>query len=332
TTATPISVLRCSSRWPVSATAVPGKRRCTSAISGRTADRFCFSERTSPSSTSRVSAPTYTSGPMSSGARLLPHLVGLDDITDLDVVVADADTAFEALAHLGRVVLEPAQRFDREVLRDDYAVPDQPGLAVTGDGARPHDAAGHVADPRHPEDLPDLGRAELGLLEDGLEHALQSGFDFLDRLVDDRVVADVHALALRQLARPARSPAPSADSRSSRVILGRRWANMALRSLASRRSAICLATRSSSTTRKLSPAPGTAVRPSTCTGRDGGASPTWSAFSSKSARTRPKASPATMESPTCRVPRCTSTVATGPRPRSRWASIATPWPGCSGLA
>ena len=130
----------------------------------------------------------------------------------------------------------------------------------------------------------------------------------------------------------SRSPDLSADSRSSSVTRGRRWANMALRSRVSRRSAICRATRSSSTTRKLSPAPGTAVRPSTCTGRDGGASLTGLPFSSSIARTRPKASPVTIESPTCSVPRCTRTVATGPRPLSRCASIATPWACCFGLA
>ena len=42
-----------------------------------------------------------------------------------------------------------------------------------------------------------------------------------------------------------------------------------MRSRAERRSAICRAMRSSSTTRNESPAPGTDVRPSTCTGRDG---------------------------------------------------------------
>ena len=53
----------------------------------------------------------------------------------------------------------------------------------------------------------------------------------------------------------------------------------------------------------------------------GPASSTVSPFSSSMARTRPNASPATIESPTRSVPRWTSTVATGPRPRSRWASI-----------
>jgi len=71
-------------------------------------------------------------------------------------------------------------------------------------GAGADQGACHVAHPGHPEDLPDLGGAELGFLELGLEHALEGRLDLLDRLVDDRVVADVHALALGQLPRPAR--------------------------------------------------------------------------------------------------------------------------------
>src|ERR1700722_3215239 len=144
-------------------------------------------------------------------ARLLPHLERLDDVLDPDVVVADADAALEALADLGHVVLEPAQALDREVVGDDHAVPDDPRLAVAGDQAGADDAARDAADARHPEDLADLRRAELGLLELGLEHALERGLHFLDRLVDDRVVADVDALAGRQLARPAGRPDVEAD-------------------------------------------------------------------------------------------------------------------------
>src|SRR5215831_19373357 len=147
-----------------------------------------------------------------------------------------------------------------------------------------------------------------------------------------RASTDPDTSPLMMSSSSCRSPDFSADSRSSRVTLGRRCANRALRSRASRRSATCRATRSSATTRKLSPAPGTLLSPSTCTGRDGGASETGSPFSSSSARTRPNASPHTIESLTWRVPRCTSTVATGPRPRSRCASIATPCASWSGLA
>src|ERR1700761_9218358 len=91
-----------------------------------------------------------------SGPRLLPHLEGLDRVLDPEVVVADPDTALVALADLGRVVLEPAQRVHREVVGDDHPVPDDPRLAAAVNRAGPHDAARDVADLRYPEDLPDL--------------------------------------------------------------------------------------------------------------------------------------------------------------------------------
>src|SRR5690242_15049821 len=189
--------------------------------------------------TSRVSAATYMvsrsgefawAGPAStrSGPRLLPHLEGLDGVTDPDVVVADADTALEALADLGRILLEPAQRVHRQVVGDHHAVPDQPCLGAAADQAAAHDGPGHVADPRHPEDLPDLRRAELDFLELGLEHALEGRLDLFDRLVDDRVVADVDALTAGQLTGPfGRTDVEADDHRVGRdgqvhVVLGNR--------------------------------------------------------------------------------------------------------------
>ena len=70
-----------------------------------------------------------------------------------------------------------------------------------------------------------------------------------------------------------------------------------------------------------------ASKPSTSTGTDGPASSTVSPESLISARTRPQAVPATTMSPTRKVPRCTSTVPTGPRPRSSLASITMPSAG-----
>src|SRR5580658_2031915 len=263
TTATPISVRRCKSKYPVSATASPGNSRFTSAISGLTAERFCFSDLTSPSSTSRVSAPTYTAllhplridtadpvlaaggpaqqraspapgqpsnGPAQQRAdsapggrapprpaaysrtRLLPHLEGFNHVAELDVAVPDPDAALEALADLGRVILEPAQRLDAEAVLNHDTVPDQAGSAVSRDRARPDDTTGHVADLRYPENFPDFRGTELYLLELRLEHALERGLNLLDRLVDDRVVPDVHAFALGKLACPAGRPDVEADN------------------------------------------------------------------------------------------------------------------------
>src|SRR5262249_12430492 len=142
---------------------------------------------------------------------LLAHLEGLDGVLELQVVVAEADAALEALADLGGVILEPLQRLDRQVVGHHHAVPDQPRLAVAGDRAGPDHAAGDVAEPWHPEDLADLRTAEVDLLVLGLEHALEGRLDLVDRLVDDRVVADVDALAVGQLPRLALRPDVEAD-------------------------------------------------------------------------------------------------------------------------
>src|SRR2546423_9865577 len=89
-------------------------------------------------------------------ARLLAHLVGLDDVAYVDVVVvAERQTTLEPVADLGRVVLEPLERRDGEVLRHHRVVAQQPGLAVAPEETRPDDAAGDVADPGRTEDLAD---------------------------------------------------------------------------------------------------------------------------------------------------------------------------------
>src|SRR3954463_8640810 len=133
-------------------------------------------------------------------ARLLAHLEGLDDVLDLDVVERpQADTALVALADLGRVVLEAAEGLHRQVVGDHGTVAEQAGLRVAGDRAAADPRTRDVADAGHPEDLADLRRAELDLLVDRLEHALERGLDLLDRLVDDRVVPDVDALAVGEL-------------------------------------------------------------------------------------------------------------------------------------
>ena len=104
------------------------------------------------------------------------------------------------------------------------------------------------------------------------------------------------------------------------------------RRLRSRYSVISRARASLSTTTMWSPASGADDMPSTSTGIDGPASVTVSPRSSTRARMRPQAEPATTMSPVCSVPRWTSTVATGPRPLSSWASTTMPSPGRAGLA
>src|SRR6478672_6368198 len=132
-----------------------------------------------------------------SGSGLLAHLVGGDEVTELQVVVRpEVDTALEALADLRDVVLEATQTGDLDVLRDDHTVAGDPRLGATLDLAAAHDRAGDVAELARTEDLADLRRAELDLLELRLEHALERRLDLVDGLVDHRVVADLDALAL----------------------------------------------------------------------------------------------------------------------------------------
>src|SRR4051794_27035387 len=240
--ATPTCARRCRSVSPTSAAAT-AKRRRSSATIGRTTARLPLSEWTSPSSRSAVSDPVNTGyllllrmnraragisrgpGP-GSVARLLADLERLDDVLDLDIVERpQADTALVALANLGDVVLEAAQRFHREVVGDDHAVADHAGLRVPVDRAGAHDRAGHVADPRHPEDLADLCSAEGDLLVLGLEHALEGRLDLLDRLVEDRVVPDVDALAVGQLGGLPLGPDVEADDDD---VVGERQVDVAL--------------------------------------------------------------------------------------------------------
>src|SRR5437763_4634862 len=131
------------------------------------------------------------------GAGLFPHLVRLDDVADLDVVVvAERQTALEALADLGGVLFEPLERGDGDVLGHHRPVAQQPGLGVAPEETRPDDAAGDVADLGRTEHLADLRGAQLGLLVLRLEHALEGRLDLLDGLVDNRVVPDLHGLAV----------------------------------------------------------------------------------------------------------------------------------------
>src|SRR6476620_6155398 len=147
-----------------------------------------------------------------SATRDLAHLEGLHDIPDLDVlVVLQHQTALEALADLGRVVLLPLQRGEVEVVRHDRTVAQQARLGVAPEQATGDHAAGDVADLRGAEDLADLRLAEDGLLVHRLEHALEGRLDLLDRLVDDRVVPDLDAFLVGHLRRLALGPDVEAD-------------------------------------------------------------------------------------------------------------------------
>ena len=103
-------------------------------------------------------------------------------------------------------------------------------------------------------------------------------------------------------------------------------------SLSARMVAICRALRSSETATRTSPAEGTPLRPRISTGSDGPADFTLRPPASSRARIRPEFAPTTTASPSFNVPVCTSTVATGPRPRSSRLSMTTPLAARLGLA
>src|ERR1039458_9598042 len=110
------------------------------------------------------------------------------------------------------------------------------------------------------------------------------------------------------------------------------FASAASRAFWSRKLTICLALAVSVTTWKSSPASGIDSRPSTSTGVAGSAFRICRPRSFCMARSLPNTEPQMKKSPTRSVPLRTSTVATGPRPRSSWASITEPMAGRLGLA
>ena len=86
-------------------------------------------------------------------------------------------------------------------------------LRAAGDDARAHVATGDGADPRHPEDLADLGLAGDDLLVLRREHADHRLLDVLEQLVDDLVGADLDVLGVGQLAGLAVRAHVEADDR-----------------------------------------------------------------------------------------------------------------------
>src|SRR5665811_691789 len=142
-------------------------------------------------------------GERRSGTRDLAHLVGLDDVANPDVVEAtEVDAALEALANLGHVVLETTQTGDLDALADDGTVTEDPRLGAALDLAGADQRTGDVTELGGLEDLAHLGGAQLDLFVLRLEHALERCLDVVDRRVDDRVEAHVHALAFGQVRDP----------------------------------------------------------------------------------------------------------------------------------
>src|SRR4051794_17904991 len=167
--------------------------------------------------------------PWSLRPRLLAHLEGLDHVADLrGAEAAQRQTTLEALTDLGGVVLEPLERADRDVVRHHDTVAQDARLGVAADDAGADQTAGDVADLGRTEDLADLRGALLDLLELRLEQTLERRLDLLDGLVDDAVVADLHAGAVGQLLDLVGGPDVEADDRGGRLGGGARQVHVAL--------------------------------------------------------------------------------------------------------
>src|ERR1044071_4121155 len=122
-------------------------------------------------------------------------LVELEHVPLLDVsVTVEDDAALLTLLDFLHVVFEAAQGAEFAV-PDDGAFADQADTGIAGDLAFGDDATGDAADLRGLEGLFDLGLAERLLDLDRLQHALHRVAQVFGDFVDDRVGADVDALA-----------------------------------------------------------------------------------------------------------------------------------------
>src|SRR4051812_13321702 len=162
-------------------------------------------------------------------ARLLAHLEGLDHVADLrGAETAHGQTTLEALADLGGVVLEAAQRADRDVLRHHGALAQDARLAVAADETGADHTAGDETDLGRAEDVADFRGPQLDLLVLRLEQALERGLDLLDGLVDDAVVADLHVRPVGHVLDLVRGADVEPDDRGGRVRGGARQVHVAL--------------------------------------------------------------------------------------------------------
>ena len=84
---------------------------------------------------------------------------------------------------------------------DHHAVAHQPHRGTAAHQPLGHIATGHLAQLADAEDLEDLGAAEENFALDRAQHAGQLRFDFVDQVVDDRVISDVDARATGELPR-----------------------------------------------------------------------------------------------------------------------------------
>src|SRR5205807_3121876 len=128
---------------------------------------------------------------------------GFNDIAFLYVIeVADADTALHAVADIAGIVLEALERRDFAFV-DLNTIAQQAHVGIALDLPIQDIATGNYADLRHFEGVAYFSPAQVGFLIDGIEQAGHGFLDFVLKLVNDGMQADVHFFLLRQLLRLA---------------------------------------------------------------------------------------------------------------------------------
>src|SRR5208337_3889971 len=140
----------------------------------------------------------------------------LDDISHFDVaIVGDGDAAFHAVPHFADVFLEASHRTDL-AFEHNHVVAQQAHFGIALDDAVSDVTAGHSTHFRNTESVAHLGASEVGLFDDRLEQSGHGALDFILKLVNDRVQADVHLFLLRQFLRLALRPHIESDNHGVR--------------------------------------------------------------------------------------------------------------------
>ena len=165
-------------------------------------------------------------------ARRLLELVALQAIVDVDLGEAlQADAALVAERDFLDVVLEALERRD-VAFPDEVLAAEQAHLGAALDDAVADHAASDRAELGHAERLAHFGVAEDDLFDDRREHAFQERRHVVDRVVDHRVLLDLHGQIVGQaLALGLRLDVEGDDD----GLGGRRQVDVALRHAADRR-------------------------------------------------------------------------------------------------
>src|ERR1700744_354803 len=125
----------------------------------------------------------------------------LDNVALLHVlIIGESHAAFLADLNLAHFVLEALERRQIAFVNDDI-VADQANLRATTHQAFGDLAARHLADLADGEDFQDFRVAEEFLSRLRRQHARQRGFDVVNHVVDDAVIADIDAITLDTVAR-----------------------------------------------------------------------------------------------------------------------------------